>query len=297
MSCANIAFCVDCLTTALLPLKPFPLPVPDDAQPTVEVAEFQSANERDVHPYATYINHLFVYPLALNFESQKLFSRARNLSVVVELRESDAEGSGAVPCIYGRPPDHHTHFVERIACPVLHHNTTPTWYEELKLQLPLQLTAQHHLLFSFVHVSCDLSKKRDPGAAMESPVGFAWLPLLQKGRINVDEQCLAVAATLPAGYLSIQPLGLGRGVSDSYCLQYCHQFITIALPFIFPSRTLALTFSGSTPSGRSSQQLFDCNPPCSAPISTCTICSTTSTGCCRSRVLAPSRPRRRRAKS
>lgn len=109
-----------------------------------------------------------------------------------------------------------------IASPVLHHSTTPTWYEEIKLRLPLSLTSQHHLLFSFVHVSCDLSKKRDHNASMEQPVGFAWLPLLQKGRINVDEQCLAVAATLPPGYLSIQPLGLGKGVSlNALKVTYC----------------------------------------------------------------------------
>lgn len=48
---------------------------------------------------------------------------------------------------------------------------------------------------------------------MVNPVGFAWLPLLAKGKINVDEHSIAVAASLPPGYLSIQPLGLGKGVS------------------------------------------------------------------------------------
>lgn len=48
---------------------------------------------------------------------------------------------------------------------------------------------------------------------MINPVGFAWLPLLAKGKINVDEHSICVAASLPAGYLSIQPLGLGHGVS------------------------------------------------------------------------------------
>lgn len=108
------------------------------------------------------------------------------------------------------------HLVRRMTCPVLHHNTTPNWSEEVKLRLPLHITARHHLLFTFVHVSCDLSKKREPGASMESAVGFAWLPLLHHGRINVADQSLAVAATLPPGYLSIQPLGLGRGVSEQH---------------------------------------------------------------------------------
>lgn len=103
--------------------------------------------------------------------------------------------------------------VSQIACPVLHHNTTPSWYEELKLRLPLGIFPEHHLLFSFYHVSCNLGKKRDANASFETPIGYAWLPLLQKGKINLDEQVIPVAATLPVGYLSIQPLGLGKGVS------------------------------------------------------------------------------------
>lgn len=36
--------------------------------------------------------------------------------------------------------------------------------------------------------------------------------MLSKGKINVEEQILPVAAALPTGYLAIQPLGLGKGV-------------------------------------------------------------------------------------
>jgi hypothetical protein len=82
------------------------------------------------------------------------------------------------------------------------------------MQLPTNLTPQHHLLFTFSHVSCDIKKKEPTNSAVAS-VGFAWLPLLNKGRLNIEEQSLAVAASLPTGYLSIQPLGLGKGVSDA----------------------------------------------------------------------------------
>lgn len=85
------------------------------------------------------------------------------------------------------------------------------------MRLPLNITANHHLLFSFVHVSCDLSKKRDINASFENPVGYSWLPLLAKGKINIDEQLIPVAATLPPCYLSIQPLGLGKGVCADVC--------------------------------------------------------------------------------
>ncbi|XP_068140209.1 dedicator of cytokinesis protein 9 isoform X1 [Drosophila tropicalis] len=176
---------------------------------TLELAEFQTQNEREAYPYTSFCNHLYVYPLSLQFDSQKLFSRARNITVVVELRDGDGEYSKPLKCIYGRPGQ--DLLVSQIACPVLHHNVSPTWYEEIKLRLPLGLFPEHHLLFSFYHVSCNLSKKRDSHAAFETPIGYAWLPLLQKNRVCLEEQQLPVAATLPVGYLSIQPLGWGKG--------------------------------------------------------------------------------------
>lgn len=76
----------------------------------------------------------------------------------------------------------------------------------------MNITAQHHILFTFYHISCNITKKKDYSIAPETSVGYAWLPLLNKGKLNIEEHCLPVAATLPAGYLSIQPLGLGKGV-------------------------------------------------------------------------------------
>jgi len=56
-----------------------------------------------------------------------------------------------------------------------------------------------------------MTKKRD--SAVETCVGYAWLPLLVKGKLNVDSQSIPVAANLPPGYLAIHPFGLGKGVS------------------------------------------------------------------------------------
>lgn len=70
---------------------------PATAGPTLEITEFLGTTERDVYPFTTFINHLFIYPLVLNFDSQKLFSRARNLAVVIELRDTDAEGAQPLP--------------------------------------------------------------------------------------------------------------------------------------------------------------------------------------------------------
>lgn len=77
----------DCLTTSLNAIKPFPSPPVD--VPTFEVSEFSGSSERDLNPYTTFLNHLYVYPLSLAFECQKIFSRARNIAVTVEVRNSD----------------------------------------------------------------------------------------------------------------------------------------------------------------------------------------------------------------
>ncbi|XP_018313730.1 dedicator of cytokinesis protein 9 isoform X2 [Mycetomoellerius zeteki] len=197
------------LSTCLALLKPFP--VPPTVEPTIEVAEFESTSEKDVHPYTTYINHLYVYPQTLNFDSQKMFTRARNIACIAELRDDDSENAKPLRVIYGRPGS--PLLCLRASCAVLHHNAVPSWYEEIKIKLPTKLHAKHHILFSFYHISCDMNKKKENG--VENCVGYAWAPLLHKGRLNVDVeaniQVLPVATHLPSGYLSIQPLGLGKG--------------------------------------------------------------------------------------
>lgn len=80
-----------------MPLKPFPLP--SNGDPSFEAVEFSGNADRDMYPYTTFINHLFVYPLTLSFDSQKLFSRARNLALVMEIRDSDEEDAKAIPVI------------------------------------------------------------------------------------------------------------------------------------------------------------------------------------------------------
>ncbi|XP_043462362.1 dedicator of cytokinesis protein 9 isoform X3 [Leptopilina heterotoma] len=197
------------LTTSLSMLKPFPLPPTSD--PTFEIAEFESSSEKEIHPYTTFVNHLYVYPQSLCFDSQKIFTRARNIACIVELREDDNENAEPLRCIYGRPDG--PLLCLRASCAVLHHNSVPSWYEEIKLRLPTKLHSKHHLLFSFYHISCDMNKKKENG--IENCVGYSWLPLLHKGRLNIDTessaQLLPVATHLPSGYLSIQPLGLGKG--------------------------------------------------------------------------------------
>lgn len=71
--------------------------MPPTVEPSFEIAEFAVNSERDMYPYTTFVNHLFIYPQSLSFDSQKLFSRARNIAVTIEVRDSDADSAKPIP--------------------------------------------------------------------------------------------------------------------------------------------------------------------------------------------------------
>ncbi|XP_078065091.1 dedicator of cytokinesis protein 10 [Mustelus asterias] len=198
----------NCVTPSYVPIKPFK--DPDTYEPTVEVDEFVQESAKYSQPYTIYKNHIYIYPKHLKYDGQKCFSKARNLAVRIEFRNSDGEGAQPLKCIYGKPGG--SLFTTSAQTTVLHHSQNPDFYDEVKIELPTQLNEKHHILFSFYHISCDLatkggSKKRE---ALETQVGYAWLPLMKDGRLASHEHSLLVAASLPAGYLGNQNITPGK---------------------------------------------------------------------------------------
>uniref|UniRef100_A0A8C7RCY0 Dedicator of cytokinesis 9 n=1 Tax=Oncorhynchus mykiss TaxID=8022 RepID=A0A8C7RCY0_ONCMY len=169
-----------------------------------EVEEFVPYIAKCSQPFTIYNNHLYVYPRHLKYDSQKSFTKARNIAVCIEFKDSDREEAVSLKCIYGRPGG--PLFTENASAAVSHHQHSPEFYDEFKIALPTQLNEKHHLLFTFFHVSCDSNskasaKKRD---VVETQVGYAWLPLLKDGRVIMNESHVPVAANLPTGYLNCQ---------------------------------------------------------------------------------------------
>ncbi|XP_039344227.1 dedicator of cytokinesis protein 11 isoform X4 [Mauremys reevesii] len=189
----------NCVTASYNPITPFEK---GHENITIEVEEFVPEVAKYHYPFTIYKNHLYVYPLHLKYDSQKTFAKARNIVVCMEFKDSDEADAQALKCIYGKPGGP---LLTANACAiVLHHNQSPEFYDEIKIELPIHLHQKHHLLFTFYHVSCEINtkasvKKQD---SIETPVGFAWLPLLKDGRIITFEQHLPVSANLPPGYLS-----------------------------------------------------------------------------------------------
>ena len=208
------------LTSSYLPVIPFQDPPSFNNPPVLEVEEFVLESADCAYPHTTFNNHLYIYPRNLKYDSQKNFTKARNITCVVEVRDSDDEGAKALKVIYSKRSPNSTYSGSANAA-ILHHNTTPDFYEEIKAGMPTEISERHHIVFTFYHVSCELAKslisaKRSSKSmqSVESIVGYAWFPLLIDGRPNVGEQNIRVATSLPPGYLTAGAAARGGVATD-----------------------------------------------------------------------------------
>ncbi|KAJ8008347.1 hypothetical protein DPEC_G00103890 [Dallia pectoralis] len=186
------------VTSSYIPVKPFE---EECERVSVEMEEFLPEEAKYNYPFTAYKNHLYIYPLQLKYDNQKSFTKARNIAVCVQFKDSDEEGAAPLKCIYGKPGD--SLFTSSASAAVLHHNQSPEFYDEVKIELPVHIHEKHHVLFTFYHISCEISaktstKKRE---GVESLVGYAWTPLFKDGRMQSTELQLPVSANLPTGYL------------------------------------------------------------------------------------------------
>ncbi|CAG2112733.1 unnamed protein product, partial [Medioppia subpectinata] len=155
----------------------------------------------DVQPIARFLHALFVFPLSLKYDSQRVFPKARNIECELQLRDSDAADARPLAALLC---DDATTLGTSATTAVARHNANPEFNEEFLVSLPIARKEKLHLLFNFFHISCKKECTR-------TPVGHAWLPL--RGHVTSQQVALSVFGSLPAGYLSCQALGLGKGLS------------------------------------------------------------------------------------
>nr|XP_020768292.1 dedicator of cytokinesis protein 8 [Odocoileus virginianus texanus] len=148
-----------CLTPEMLPVRPFP---ENRGRPHKEILEFPI---REVYvPHTVYRNLLYVYPQRLNF-ANKLAS-ARNITIKIQFMCGE-DASSAMPVIFGK--SNGPEFLQEVYTAVTYHNKSPDFYEEVKIKLPAKLTVNHHLLFTFYHISC----QQKQGNSVESLLGYS----------------------------------------------------------------------------------------------------------------------------
>lgn len=181
-----------CLTPELVRLFPYP---DEKGRPTKEVVEFPP---REVFvPHYLYRNVLFVYPKEVNFASRA--GSARNIAVKVQLMCGE-EDTHALPAIFGKSscPEYTTEAYTTVS----YHNKSPDFYDEVKIKLPANLGDQHHLLFTFYHISC---QRKVEQTTAETAVGFTWLPVFRDCRLQTGEFCLPVMIEHPPPNYSYIP--------------------------------------------------------------------------------------------
>uniref|UniRef100_A0A158QG89 PH domain-containing protein n=1 Tax=Hymenolepis diminuta TaxID=6216 RepID=A0A158QG89_HYMDI len=160
-----------------------------------------------IDPYRAFVHTLYVYPKSLNLSVKHNFGRARNLCCFIELRDSDALNAKPLKVFYTRPSLLQPPFDSWFNTSVVHHDSSPSFTDEAKLCLPIILTRKHHLLFRFYHIRCDLAtntveKNATLKKALETPTGFAWLPVLNEdGSLASGTISLPISQDLPKGYL------------------------------------------------------------------------------------------------
>uniref|UniRef100_A0A8B9TV13 Dedicator of cytokinesis 11 n=1 Tax=Anas platyrhynchos TaxID=8839 RepID=A0A8B9TV13_ANAPL len=197
----------NCVTASYIPIKPFEKSCENIA---VEVEELVPEVAKYCYPFTVYKNHLYVYPLHLKYENQKVFAKV-------------SKPENRLQCIYGKPGGNL--LTANAYAAVLHHNQSPEFYDEIKIELPIHLHQKHHLLFTFYHVSCEIntkatSKKQD---TVETQVGYAWVPLLKDGRIVTLERHLPVSSNLPPGYLGLGDTESRRVGVLLHIVSKCHE--------------------------------------------------------------------------
>ncbi|KAK3891189.1 hypothetical protein Pcinc_004905 [Petrolisthes cinctipes] len=173
-----------CLTAELARLHPYP---DEKCRPIKEVVEFPP---RDILvPHYYYRNLLYVSPKDLNFNNRP--GSARNIAVKIQFMCGEEEDAAAC-CIFGKSscPE----FTTEASTAVTYHNKSPDFYDEVKIKLPPVLGDQHHLLFTFYHVSC---QKKAEEKTIETPVGYTWLPVYRDGSLLTGETTLPVMMERP----------------------------------------------------------------------------------------------------
>ncbi|CAH1775987.1 unnamed protein product, partial [Owenia fusiformis] len=179
-----------CLSPELYKISPYP---DEKSRPTKEICEFPS---REVFlPNAVYRNLLYIYPKSLNFTNRQ--GSARNIAVKVQFMAGEDDNQ-ALPVIFGKSscPE----YAREMYTSVTYHNKNPDFYDEIKVRLPGALGDEHHLLFTFYHISC---QKKIDMTPLETPIGYTWLPLMREGHLVCGDFNLPVAMDRPPNRYSM----------------------------------------------------------------------------------------------
>ncbi|RNA16406.1 dedicator of cytokinesis 9-like, partial [Brachionus plicatilis] len=219
-------------------LNPANLSQIDDIESNLSEQKDQIKKAKLLRINTEFKSFCYLYPISLKYDTQKVYSRARNILIKIEFRDRDIDclSTQALNCIFktnsnlnNLNSDSNSCLVSCYKTIVTHHNKTPQFYDEIKILLPLNLHEKHHILFKFYHISCNNAKTIQEecdtslsesitnisGKNVESLIGFSWLPVFKNGKLFDGEKSMPIAQNLPNEYLSFEQIGLGQSIGPS----------------------------------------------------------------------------------
>jgi hypothetical protein len=124
--------------------------------------------EEDPVPAVTHVNHLYFYPKKADLSNLAGSKSARN--IVLEVKILDNDDNAAQPglkCVYGDATT--PALLTSGFTAVNYHASKPRYVDEVKMNLPLHISEKHHMLITFLHVSCKDKKGKGDEATVRSP--------------------------------------------------------------------------------------------------------------------------------
>lgn len=158
------------------------------------------------HFHLHYFNTMYVYPHSFNYKDKI----KPNIVVHISFKSHDLsiqenQGEKKIVCRFNEMDT-----TEFGLSSVMHGSKTPWFYDEIKIDVPIQFTEKHHLLFTFYHVDTDAKAVPDDpladvlGSAKREVIGYSFLKITENDYLLSDKvRTLEVFKSLQVGYLSV----------------------------------------------------------------------------------------------
>uniref|UniRef100_A0A914Z118 C2 DOCK-type domain-containing protein n=1 Tax=Panagrolaimus superbus TaxID=310955 RepID=A0A914Z118_9BILA len=180
------------LSAELIPMQPFVREISDPL--TKDILPFAKAKDFTVNTF--YRNLLYIHPKHVNFSARP--GNARNICIRMQLMDSHSK---PLKVVFGKSST--SNFSDKSYTSVLYHNKSPQFGDETKFQLPVDLNDGHHILFTFLHISCKPGKLSE---TLETPIGYTWHPLYRNGQLQTGEFALPISLEpLPSSICYLSP--------------------------------------------------------------------------------------------
>ncbi|KAJ3424422.1 dedicator of cytokinesis dock [Anaeramoeba flamelloides] len=148
-----------------------------------------------INPNLDFSNLLYLYPLQLKYSSRS----QKTLALKIQFKEDDESlTSKGTELIFGKVGQNKK--VRSRFFNVQFQQKSPSLYDEIKLELPINLKKSDHILFTLYSAKKkSIQKKNNNNKSLMTLIGHAILPLIQNGKLLESNHTLPIFTNLPKG--------------------------------------------------------------------------------------------------